>query len=65
MDLSVNKALKEAMKQQFGEWYGSMTYKNFGDEVPPLVDLWLMKPLGVKWLMNAYSRVKDDSTMVL
>ena len=39
MDLSVNKALKEAIKQQFGKWYSSMIYKIFGDEVPPPVDV--------------------------
>jgi len=65
MDLSVNKVLKEAMKQQFSEGYSSTTCKNFGDEAPPPVDLCIsiMKPLG-EWLMNAHNCIKDDSTLV-
>ena len=27
------------MKQQFSEWYSSIVYKNFSDEIPPPVDL--------------------------
>ena len=48
MDLSVNKALKQSMKQQFSQWYSSMIYQNFTDEVPPPIDLRMsiMKPLG-------------------
>ena len=67
MDSSVNKALKQSMKQQFSQWYSSMVYQNFTDEVPPPFDLrmLIMKPLGGKWLINAFDHIKADSTIVV
>lgn len=68
MDLSVNKALKQSMKQQFSEWYSSMVYQNFTtDELPPPIDLRMsiMKPLGAKWLINAVDHIKADSTIIV
>ena len=67
MDLSVNKALKQSMKQQFSQWYSSMIYQNFTDEVPPPIDLRMsiMKPLGAKWLINAFKHIKADSTIIV
>ena len=66
MDLSVNKALKNSMKQQFSEWYSSVVYKNFSDEIPPPVDLRMsiMKPLGAQWIKNAFSHIKGNSTII-
>ena len=66
MDLSVNKALKNSMKQQFSEWYSSIVYKNFSDEVPPPVDLRMsiMKPLGAQWIKNAFGHIKGNSTII-
>ena len=66
MDLSVNKALKNSMKQQFSEWYSSIVCKNFSDEIPPPVDLRMsiMKPLGAQWIKNAFSHIKGNSTII-
>ena len=68
MDLSVNKALKNSMKQQFSEWYSSIVYKNFSDEIPPPVHVDLrmsiMKPLGAQWIKNAFSHIKGNSTII-
>ena len=66
MDLSVNKALKNSMKQQFSEWYSSIVYKNFSDEIPPPVDLRMsiMKLLGAQWIKNAFSHIKGNSTII-
>ena len=60
MDLSINKALEQSMKQQFNEWYSLMIYQNFTDEVSPPIDLRMsiMKPLGTKWLINAFDHIK-------
>jgi len=61
MDLSVNNAFKNSMKQQFSKWYSSMVHKNCStDGISPAVDLRMsiMKPLGAKWIKNAYNYVK-------
>ena len=67
MDLSVNKVLKNSMKQQFSEWYSSIVYKNFSDEIPPPVDLRMSitKPLGAQWIKNAFSHIKGNSTIIM
>ena len=66
MDLSINKTPKYLMKQQFSEWYSSIAYQNFGDEVPPPVDMcmWIMKPLGAQWLIKAYSQIKSSRSII-
>ena len=66
MDLSINKMLKDLMKQQFSEWYSSIVYQNFGDEAPPPVDMRMsiMKPLGAQWLIKAYSQIKSSRSLI-
>ena len=66
MDLSINKTLKDLMKQQFSEWYSSIVYQNFGDEASPPVDMHMsiMKPLGAQWLIKAYSQIKSSRSLI-
>jgi len=67
MDLSVNKAFKNSMKQQFSEWYSSTVYKNCSsDGIPPAVDLRMsiLKPLGAKWIKTAYDYIKKNCSII-
>ena len=60
LDLAVNKPLKDQMKRQFHHWYADEVQKKIkGSAVSEnkIVDLKLsrLKPLGLKWLVNACS----------
>ena len=57
-DLSVNKPVKNFIKQRFQEWYAEqiVQQKEDGSTIKPVTDfpMRLMKPLGAKWIMEAY-----------
>ena len=59
MDLSVNKSVKEFMRNKFQEWYASEVQKQLdqGVEEYTPVDLRvsIMKPLGACWLVSVTS----------
>ena len=64
LDLAVNKPLKDQMKRQFHHWYADEVQKKMkGSAVSEnkIVDLKLsrLKPLGLKWLVNAYSYLQN------
>ena len=58
LDLSVNKPVKNFIKQRFQEWYAEqiVQQKEDGSTIKPVTDfpMRLMKPLGAKWIMEAY-----------
>ena len=63
LDLAVNKPLKDQMKRQFHQWYAEEVEKSINSsasDAEKLVDLKFsrLKPLGLKWLMEACSYVE-------
>ena len=68
MDLSVNRNIKEFLKNKFGKWYASMVFANWDDSLTPAsLDLWLsiMKPLNAKWLLDTHSYLSRNPSMIL
>ena len=66
MDLSVNKTLKDFMKEAFNEWYSSVVYETLEAENPTPADLQMavMKPLGAQWLLKAYRHLMVNKEII-
>lgn len=68
MDLSVNKAAKDFMRQKFREWYATEVQKQLDDGATVIspVDLRMsvMKPLGSLWLVSLYDYIRDHEAIV-
>lgn len=58
MDVSVNKAAKNFLRQQFQEWYANKICEQLDGEVPVDLRLSVVKPLGAKWMMKLYDYLK-------
>ena len=71
MDLSIQKVVKDKMKARFQSWYASCISKQLdkGSNVESLkpVDLRLsvLKPLGAKWLVEAYKDIKCQPQLII
>ena len=63
LDISVNKAAKEFLRSRFQEWYASkiaFQLKQSARVTEPVdLRLSLMKPIGVKWLIELYDYFKS------
>ena len=66
MDLSINKTLKDFMKEEFNEWYSSVVYETLEAENPTPADLRMavMKPLGARWLLKAYRHLMVNKEII-
>ena len=66
MDLSVNKSLKEFLKNQFGNWYSQMVFKDLKESrrVPVDLRLSVMKPLNAMWLKEAHKYLKSNPSII-
>ena len=70
MDLTVQKVVKDKLKDSFQQWYASKITKQLesGKEICDLkpVDLRLshVKPLSAKWIFDAHAQVKADRKLV-
>ena len=68
MDLSLNKAAKDFMRQKFREWYATEVQKQLDDGATLIspVDLRMsvMKPLGSRWLVSLYDYIRDHKAIV-
>ena len=56
MDVSVNKATKNFLRQQFQDWYASKICEQLdggGETVPIDLRLSVVKPLRARWMMKA------------
>ena len=63
LDLAVNKPLKDQMKRHFQQWYSEEVEKRIrspASDDEKLIDLKLswLKPLGLKWLIEACSYIE-------
>ena len=68
MDLSVNKSIKEFLKNKFGEWYASMVFANCNNSLTPApldLQISIMKPLNAKWLLDAHSYLQRNPSIIL
>ena len=66
MDLSVNRSLKEFLKNQFGEWYSKMVFKDLNEsrQVPVDLRLSVMKPLNAIWLKEAHKYLQNNPSII-
>uniref|UniRef100_K1PN19 Uncharacterized protein n=1 Tax=Magallana gigas TaxID=29159 RepID=K1PN19_MAGGI len=71
MDLSIQKVVKDKIKQRFQRWYASCISKQLdkGVDIETLkpVDLRLsiLKLLGAKWLVETYKDIRSQPEMVI
>jgi hypothetical protein len=66
LDVSINKAAKEYLRNQFQQWYSEQVCKQLKEESQTSkVDLSLsvMKPLGAKWLISLYEYLRDNPSL--
>ena len=60
MDVSVNKAAKDFLRQRFREWYANQISQKIDEGDSSAVDLRLtvVKPLGAHWMIQLYDYLK-------
>ena len=66
MDLSVNKTLKDFMKEEFNEWYSSVVYETLEAENPTPADLRMavMKLMAIKGLQTFNGQQRNHSEWI-
>ena len=70
MDLSVQKAVKDRLKDKFNDWYSSQIIRQLdkGTDVKDLEPVNLRmsatKPLGAGWMVDVYKSIKADPRLV-
>ena len=67
MDLSVNKAVKDFLRQKFMEWYSTQVMEKLSkndSQVAINFKLSTMKPLGVKWLIELFDYLKTNNSII-
>ena len=70
MDLSVNKVVKNHLREKFESWYAdqvtSAIVSSGNDEIQPIkYPLPLMRELGAKWLMRMHEYIKDNPEVIV
>ena len=66
--LSVNKAAKEFLRNQFQQWYASQVCLQLEGkaEMEPIdLRMSVIKPLGAKWLVNLYNHLKSKPSIII
>ena len=66
LDLSVNKSVKDFLRQQFQEWYNGLVCAQVQKSWVELIDLRLsvVKLLGAKWMDKLYNYLKSKPEIV-
>ena len=67
MDLSINKSVKDYLRDKFQKWYSSEVEKSYHQDkstTPVDLRMSLMKPLGAGWLVGAYNYIKEKDSLV-
>ena len=67
MDLSINKSVKDYLRDRFQKWYSSEVENSYHqDEGATPIDLRMsiMKPLSIGWLVGAYNYIKEKDPLV-
>ena len=69
LDLSINKPLKDHMKNSFQQWYATQVKINLEEnksDVQPIdLRLSVLKPLGFQWLMDACFYIQSKKEMIV
>lgn len=68
LDLSINKAAKEFLRNQFQQWYASQVCLQLEGkaEMEPIdLRMSIIKPLGAKWLVSLYDYLKSKPSMII
>ena len=67
MDISVNKAAKEFMRNRFSQWYANEVEKQLdhGNEITPInLRMSIMKPLSAQWLVSLYDHLNRNKSII-
>ena len=66
MDLSVQKCVKDRMRNAFEDYYADKVAKSLDDNTEVVVDLSIstLKPLSAKWLVSAFDYLKANPKIV-
>ncbi|MCY3929117.1 MAG: hypothetical protein OXG81_12660 [Acidobacteria bacterium] len=68
LDLCVNKAAKDFLRNEFQKWYASQVCSQLDGkaEIEPIdLRLSVIKPLGAKWLVNLYDYLKSKPSIII
>ena len=67
LDLSVNKAAKHFLRDQFQDWYArqiSSAVQNNTEMKPVDLKLSIVKPLGAQWMIKLYNHLKSHPEII-
>ena len=67
LNLSVNRSAKEFFRNEFQEWYAQQVCTQLQSKVdkqPVDLRLSVVKPLGVKWMVNFYNYIQTKPGLV-
>lgn len=68
MDLSVNKSIKEFMRDKFRQWYARQVEEQLEQGVEefsqPDLRMSVMKPVGAKWLISVYDYLRSNESII-
>ena len=67
LDVSVNKAVKNFLRQQFETWYATQVCQQLkrGDNSTVDLKLSVVKPLGAQWIIDAINYLKRNPNIVI
>ena len=74
MDISMNKAAKDFLRQQFNEWYAEQVARQLGEShsntdqpqaQPMNFSSARMKSVGAKWLVKMYEYIRSNPSIVV
>ena len=69
MDISVNKTVKEFLRQQFQTWFADkicqQLKKNQADITPVDLRLSVVKPLSAQWMIKLYDHLKKRPDIIV
>ena len=68
MDLSVNKSIKEFMRDKFRQWYARQVEEQLEQGVEELsqpdLRMSVMKPVGAKWLISVDDYLRSNESII-
>ena len=67
LDVSVNKAIKENLRNNFQQWYSDQVCRKINEGIQePVIDLSMavVKPLSVRWLISAFNYISANPDII-
>ena len=70
LDISVNKAAKAFIQNQFNEWFSNEVASQLKQEISPAdikisAKLSVLKPLHAAWIVNLYEHLSSNQEMII